>query len=344
MRAPLHSAWLLLPLGAALVVACNDADDSASGLTHSASDTGDAGPPDGSPGKGGEPGAAGDEHNAAAPTKKGSVVVLSDNYIMTTTTSSGTASRSQAYESSFTASFVEAPLPSCEEHESSGCTVRTCNYTYGNPSSDAGIPVVRLPHAGGIRLSGMSTPITLTPTSSGLYANYFSQNSTFWYEGVDRTLTIDAEGADVPEFHGSLRAPNQAVIMKPLPAPLPSGGSTRMQFARDSSIDFEWANAGPAQVDVSLSQQASTGPSSFRLVTITCTFAGAARTGSIPAVLLSTLVAGTSEQGGLYTTVRAKTHVASPIVAGDWAIDWRLESNAKSSDDSSLYSYLVNLR
>jgi hypothetical protein len=209
------------------------------------------------------------------------------------------------YVSAFSSSYVINSQPIASGSLSAGFTAdggaSTCVATQVAPcqiykctsGQDAGAQ--QFPSAGDVSLSGGTTPVTISPTANGTYTSK-SATTTLWNGG--ETLTMQATGAQVPAFNGTLTAPFKVTLS----TPTMSGQSITVN--RSTPFVLTWTGAGSSTVIVSFSTTNTI---------VSCQFDGTAGNGSVPSSALQNLPAG-SGGFGIYSS--AMSHVT----AGNWDV------------------------
>ncbi len=182
--------------------------------------------------------------------------------------------------------FVASSPATCETRTVGMCAARNCTTTAASRIASAS--------AGTITITGGKQAVTLTPDGKGAYAA-FSDQATLWSGG--ETIDVSAAGADVPAFEGTLVAPAQVTVTAPaFDSALP------LAIDRGHDLALAWSG-GSGTVGVTL-----VGPSSdATTASLSCSFDATDRTGTVPAVLLQALPAGTGSFAVAVGDVRVVT-------------------------------------
>jgi hypothetical protein len=157
--------------------------------------------------------------------------------------------------------------------------------------------------------------VTLTPSADHTYAAWQDATSALFAAGD--TVAIDAAGADVPAFSGTVIAPQVATIRAPA---LPDGAAP-LAVARGSGLDVAWDALGGATIELALSGAGEGGKRAL----VTCSFDGASGAGHLPA---SSLV---GVQGG-DASVSIVARSARKVDAGDYAVQLQADTQAHAPD------------
>jgi hypothetical protein len=152
--------------------------------------------------------------------------------------------------------------------------------------------------AGAVQIEGGSKTVDLAPKADGTYA--VSTGATALWGGGE-TLTVRAEGKDVPAFNTTLTAPARVTLTSPV---VPGAGLT---IKKSAGLTAKFA--GPRGTVV-LYFDAAAGT---QAVAVTCTFNASAGTGEIPPAAFADFPSG----GGTYDFYVKETATVAP--AG-WAV------------------------
>ena len=132
--------------------------------------------------------------------------------------------------------------------------------------------------AGAVHITGGSKTVDLAPKSDNTYSPAVGSSSL--YDGGE-TLTVSADGKDVPAFTTSLTAPSKVTLA----APVVTASSLTVKRSTGVTATFSGASSG----SVVLYFSATSATMAFAL---TCTFDAAAGGGTIPAAAFADFPAG----------------------------------------------------
>lgn len=161
--------------------------------------------------------------------------------------------------------------------------------------------------AGAVHISGGSQKIDLVP--AGATYNAVSGKTALWNGG--ETLTITADGKDVPAFSTSLTAPSKLTLTAPA---LPSTPNGALVITRNADLAATWTGSSTGQMVLYF--DATTSTSAFAT---TCTFNASDGKGSVPAAAFSDYPKG----GGTFNFYVKQTATA---VAKGWSIKFTASS------------------
>jgi hypothetical protein len=220
-----------------------------------------------------------DSGEAGAGDQSGFVYVISDS----TTTDGGTKSDYRAG-----ASFVRTTAPDTSRTTK---TVGPCEVETLNASTPSEVDV----SAGTVHIEGGSAKLDLVPTASAAYDELTAASLLF---AGGESLSVRADGKDVPAFTTMLVAPSKVTLS----APAPTMGTLTITKSAGLTASFTGASSG--KVVFYLSATTATQAYSAR-----CKFPANATTAQIPAEALSDLPAG----DGFYDFyVEERSDVAPP--------------------------------
>jgi hypothetical protein len=169
------------------------------------------------------------------------------------------------------------------------------------PASDPDAAVPQVFQAGSIALTGGKEMVTLTPSADNTYKTVLG--GTYLWDG-DETLTVQAQGGDVPTFAASVTAPSAVTIT----APTFPAHSASYSIDRNHPPVFQWTGGAGAKVSIAMAT-AGTDMSHW----VSCRFDATLGTGQIPAAALADLSVG---QGKLSISSVAQKEVD----AGDFVV------------------------
>ena len=173
----------------------------------------------------------------------------------------------------------------CTTSEQGSCMVTECDLT--GPVPDAGAAedagVTLRPHAGDITIGGV-TPITLTPTSDGMYATK-TLTEKIW-DTAD--FSVKAAGAAVPAFEKLLQVPASIALTAPVLPDAPA----KAEIDRSADLALSWTGGGAGVVTASAITSLLDGTTLSKSTTVTCTYPASGGTGTIPAASLGKLLVG----------------------------------------------------
>lgn len=164
--------------------------------------------------------------------------------------------------------------------------------------------------AGAVRITGGRQTIELLPSAKGTYSPVTGGES-LWTGG--ETLTVTADGKDVPAFTTKLVAPSKLTLTAPtLPA-----AAAALSVARATPFSATWSGepVGGAG-EVVLYFDIATGANAF---SATCTFKASAGAGEVPAAAFSDFPAGS----GTYNFYVKQTSTVTPA---DWSVRFTASS------------------
>jgi hypothetical protein len=210
---------------------------------------------------------------------------------------------------------VARMLASCQSDTEGDCVSYVCAPDAGStvdpecPRSER--PTT--PNAGTISISGARIPAgtTLTPRADGIYRSFTKQGLKAWSGG--ETLSISADGADVPPFTGTVTAPAPNVA-------LTSPATSSIQKAdidRSKPLPVAWSGAGAGTLTLIASARGG-------LSYVECQFDASKGKGQMPAKLLAKLPAGDAGFGGWISTTEQ-------VKAGSYSITLRGYGELKNS-------------
>jgi hypothetical protein len=232
------------------------------------------------------------------PTKSGVVGGATAQYV-----ESGAARSLSSAGASFS---TKADPASCVKTESRGaCTTLLCAVS----------GVVDQPSAGTITIHVGDRTVTLAPGADHTYPAWQDATSALFSAG--ETLSIEASGADVPAFSGTVVAPQVPTIRAPV---LPPDGAP-LAVARSADLALTWDAAAGVSIELTLSGAASDGQRAVAL----CSFDGSSGAASVPASALGAVQAGA---GSLSIAARS----AHEIDVGDYAIQLHADTQANGPD------------
>ena len=172
----------------------------------------------------------------------------------------------------------------CTTSEEGSCRVTACDL--GGPAPDAGptedAGAILTPHAGEITIG--ATPITLTPTSDGVYATK-TLTEKIW-DTAD--FSVKAAGATVPAFEKLLQVPASITLTAPVLPDAPA----KAEIDRSADLALTWTGGGGGVVTASAITSLLEGTTLKKSATVSCTYPANAGTGTIPAAALGKLLVG----------------------------------------------------
>ena len=168
--------------------------------------------------------------------------------------------------------------------------------------------------AGAMRVTGGTKTIDLVPSAKGTYAA-ISRNDSLWVGG--ETLTVTADGKDVPAFTLRLVAPSKVTLTAPA---LPTAKSS-LEVTRRMPFLATWRPA--ASGEVVLYFDMATGANAF---SATCNFRASAGAGEVPAAAFSDFPAG----DGTFNFYAKEASAVAPV---DWSVRFTASSAMVGADD-----------
>jgi len=247
-----------------------------------------------------------------APSKSGVVGGASAVYVE----SGATRSQSSA-EAAFSTS-ADAPLSACTKTETiADCATLACAI----PEDAAGT----IPSAGTITMRVGDHTVVLAPGADHAYPAWQDASAALWAGG--ELLSIEAAGAEVPPFSGTLRAPLAINVRAPT---LPPDGAA-IPVAREAGIDVAWDPIDEGTVVLALTGASLDG----RRAVVSCAFDAHAGLGSVPAAALRTVQRG---DGSLTLSTRSSQRVE----VGDYGIQLQADTQARTADGRR-FTTLVSL-
>jgi hypothetical protein len=178
-----------------------------------------------------------------------------------------------------------------------------------------------LSNAGIIQVSGGAFPLVMQQDSTGGYDLAVDGGlRPLWLGG--ESLTIDANGADVPPFTARLTAPTQIIFTLPFPT----------MITRTQPVALEWLGDSGGKVAFDLAVTAS----STRTY-LECRFDPAAKQGIVPTRVLSLLPASAT------ATLSISTLDQSDVHAGGWLVKTFAQTYA-SDQSGAACNALVDLQ
>lgn len=208
-----------------------------------------------------------DAADAAPADHIGAIFAISD-----TTAADGGAKSSYRAGASFT--HVTVPDGATQTKTIGPCVLETIGEGTAAQETDVS--------AGAVHLTGGAVAIDLAPKGDNTYAPSVGASSL--YAGGE-TLVATADGKDVPAFTTSLTAPSKVTLA----APLVTSGALTVKRSNGVTATFSSAGTGATAGAVVLYFSATSTTMAFAL---TCTFDGAAGSGTIPAAAFADFPAG----------------------------------------------------
>jgi hypothetical protein len=245
-----------------------------------------------------------------APSKSGVIGGASAVYV-----ESG-APHSQSNAEAAFSTGSEAALAACTKT----ATVGTCSALRCAISADAA-PV--MPSAGTITMRVAGRTVVLSPSDDHTYPAWQDASAALWSGGEE--LTIEASGAEVPAFSGTLTAPPPLTVR----APALSQSGAMLSIRRADGLELAWDPVEFGTVVIALSGVASGGGRAV----VTCTFPAGAGVATIPALALAAVEAG----GGSLTVA---TRSMQKVEVGDYAIQLQADTQGRTGDGRRFTSLL----
>ena len=148
--------------------------------------------------------------------------------------------------------------------------------------------------AGTVHITGGAKPVDLLPRTDHTYA-VVTGNESLWNGG--ETLTVSADGKDVPAFTTSFKAPGKITLS----APAPTAGALTVTRSAGVTATFSGTSSGAVVLyfDIASGQQA---------FTVTCTFDASLGSAQIPAAAFADFPAG----DGTFNFYVKESRVVSP--------------------------------
>jgi hypothetical protein len=213
-----------------------------------------------------------DASDAGGPFKTGSVGLS-----QTAMTVNGTEYVSYSFFAQFMRVTNDPENSPCEIQEQGDCRIVDC----ATSTIDGGTMAYEKVSAGPVSLAGANIPLTLTPDATGTYEVRTGQER-LWTKGA--SLTISAQGGEVPAFQTTLTGVGSAVVSVPAAA----SGST-MTISTKEPLALAWSGAEGGTMTATLSRNDA---NKARSVTISCSFDGAKTTGTVPASVMAMIPPG----------------------------------------------------
>lgn len=201
------------------------------------------------------------------------------------------------------ASFTLARSATCTTEESGDCKYIEC--------ATEATTELEYRSAGAVTITGGLREVTLEPDAADEYA--FDNNGMSELFTGGETLTVTAEGGDVPAFQLEATAPSVVTLSAPELMPL-------MVVDRSADLDFAWTGGEAGNV---VAVVGITRPD--RVTNVICTFEASSGSGTIPASMLSNL--DPMETGDVAAVVATVTS-EEQTDAGDWQVSFTLATNA----------------
>jgi hypothetical protein len=164
----------------------------------------------------------------------------------------------------------QVPSFACDEIAIGDCHVRACP-----PMRPGDAPA----SAGTVVAKGTLQPIVLTPDQDASYSQ-FSSVTPLWSGG--ETLTVTADGAEVPRFSVVLTAPSLLVVTMPALG----GGQPTPVVDRSRDLQLAWSGSGVGSLYVVFANLLAGDPS------VDCSYPASAGRGVVPAAVLEMLSPG----------------------------------------------------
>lgn len=217
--------------------------------------------------------------DASPPDRVGAVFAISD-----TTAAAGAAKSSYRAGASFT--HITSPDGTTQTKTVGPCVVETIGNGAAAQETDLS--------AGVVHVTGGSKSIDLTPKSDNTYAP--STGATSLYSGGE-TLSVTAEGKDVPAFTTTLTAPGTITLA----APVVTAGALTVKRSTGVTATFSGTSSGVVVLYFSAT-------SASMAFSATCTFDAAAGSGSVPPAAFADFPAG----GGTFDFYVKQSSIVMP--------------------------------
>jgi hypothetical protein len=169
-----------------------------------------------------------------------------------------------------------API-ACTKSTAGDCEILDC--TFDDPSGNT--PVTHR-SAGVVTVGGTTQPFSISPAADSTYAAATTMTQ-LWTEGA--TIDFAASGDVVPAFSGSV----VGVASLTLTSPSLASGSITVDRTKDLAVTWTGGAAGTATAMLTRLEQVGAASHS---VTVACTWAPSAATGTVPAAALQAIPAG----------------------------------------------------
>lgn len=205
------------------------------------------------------------------------------------------------------AQFSEFPAGmAAVEHTSS---LGACVLTIVESASATGNKPRLAKTAGTVTISGGKKTVTLSGQST------FTDTMPLWNGG--ETLTIMANGADVPAFTSQATAPSQVVVTAPVPTT-----SAMPTVAVDRTKDWTIAWTGGSAGSVRISLRFNTFQPGVYMTLLDCSYPSAGNSATIPQAVLQQLPQGASG------TIEIGAGGTQNVTAGDYAVSVSVQGYA----------------
>lgn len=315
-----RTTWVAMVPFACACSAGTSSGDGDGGLRFPSSDSGSGG----SAADGGRADAGGgasgpsDAGALGAPTRGGGVYLTSWEYAIGTTPVRGHSASAAFVRAYPTASASGA----CTSTTSGDCVLYRC--PIASSAADAGAADPGAANsgasAGAIVVSGGTSAVRLVP-SGGSYAAVTAQTK-LWNGG--ESLTITADGAEVPAFTLRATAPSFVTVTTPV---FPAAGGS-VVVARSGAFAVSWTGGSAGSVSANVGAVTATTSTS-----ITCTFPASSGAGSVPASLLAELP---SSPTSAYVSITGAA--SATAVVGGWDVRTTLTTLARTATGSATAS------
>ena len=207
------------------------------------------------------------------------------------------------------ASFGDAT--DCSDSNDGDCVITVCNLGVGGGGTGGASSGTDRPSAGTLHLSGGERNVDLPPRADGSYAA--DADLSLLFTG-GQTITMAADGADIPAFSEQLTAPALVTVT----APDFTDGT--VDVATASPLTVTWTGGTTDEVHLRLS-----GNDSVTSTSVLCTYTASDGTGTVSAAALGTLSSyGTG-------AISIATDTSTTIDAGGWQVLLWLNSPAATA-------------
>ncbi|MBW2528799.1 MAG: hypothetical protein JRI23_31780, partial [Deltaproteobacteria bacterium] len=168
-----------------------------------------------------------------------------------------------------------AAATSCSDTTDGDCVITQCSAGAGGGGTGGSGAVTQWPDAGTLHVSGGERSVDMVPQADGSYAA--DADLSLLFTG-GQTITIAADGGDVPAFSEQLTAPALITVT----APDFTGGAVTIPTSNPLTVT--WTGGSSDEVHLRLSGNDGTNSAS-----VLCTYTASAGTGTVSAAALGNL-------------------------------------------------------